>query len=177
MPDLSFLYFFPPAVILRLFFFSKMEDSLVRLSHLTWWRLVLASRSIVYLGLFHVGWSDFAVVFSTEHVLVWSNVEPRWSFTVFAVVFQALVYIHLSRSHLSHLKWPCRATITNHLGQYPDFRHWRGKICDGRRCEPIGDGGGGLPPENLENKKLWNVVSSILCLYTLPLVLWFVTCM
>ena len=28
MPDLSFLYFFSPAVILRPFFFSKIEDSL-----------------------------------------------------------------------------------------------------------------------------------------------------
>ena len=111
------------------FFFSKIEDSLVRLSHLTWWRLVLASRNIVYLSLFHVVWSDFAVVlltsilflsFSTDHVLVWSNVELHWSFTVFAVVFQALVYIPFKPFiSESYLKWPCRATITNHLGPSP----------------------------------------------------------
>ena len=62
----------------------------------------MASRNIVYLSLFHVVWSVFVVVFftltlflcfSTDHDLVWSNVELHWRFRVFGAVFQAVVYI------------------------------------------------------------------------------------
>ena len=88
---------------------------------MTWSRLVLVSRNIgVYLSLFHIVWSVFAVVFrtlilflsfSTDHDLVWSNVELHWSFTVFAVVFQALVYVIIDllswSSKLLGLQWLC----------------------------------------------------------------------
>ena len=88
---------------------------------MTWSRLVLVSRNIgVYLSLFHIVWSVFAVVFrtlilflsfSTDHDLVWSNVELHWSFTVFAVVFQALVYVIIDllswSSKLLGLRWLC----------------------------------------------------------------------
>ena len=61
----------------------------------------MVSRNIVYLDLFHVVWSVFAVVFLTlilfssfsiDHDLFWSIVELNWSFKVSAVGFQALVH-------------------------------------------------------------------------------------
>ena len=78
----------------------------------TWWRLVMVSRHIVYLGLFHAVWSDFLTLilfssFSIDHDLVWSNVELHvyWSFKVSEVVFQALICNILCICLLSIRTW------------------------------------------------------------------------
>ena len=78
---------------------------------------MLATRNIVYLILFHVVWSVYAVVFFTlilflsfstdPDLIFWSNVELPWSFTVFVVVFQALVYIVLLQQIFREIQSLC----------------------------------------------------------------------
>ena len=97
---------------------------------------------ILYLSLFHVVSSVFVVVFftlilflsfSTDHDLVWSNVELHWSFTVFAVVFQALVYIiALVCTYLCNATLASRIQKTKSGAEENNFAKWKGTFRSDR---------------------------------------------